>query len=217
MHLKRQRAPKNWPVPRKGTVYIVRPNYNLQKGGIPVLIALRDILGLTKNRRETRKIIHSKLVLLNNRQIKDEKMNILLFDILKIVPSKINYRLTLSEKGKFNFEKVDEKESGYKVSKIVDKKILKGKKIQINLWDGRNSLCNLKCKINDSAIVNFDEKKIDKFLELKEKAKALVFGGKHAGKRGEIEKIDLEKKQVELKTKDKEKINVLIKQLMVIE
>jgi len=42
MHLKRQQAPKNWPIFRKGTKYVVRPKFDTQKG-IPLLIVLRDL------------------------------------------------------------------------------------------------------------------------------------------------------------------------------
>jgi len=42
MHLKRQKIPKNWPVKRKGTKYVVRPNFGTDNS-IPLLIVLRDI------------------------------------------------------------------------------------------------------------------------------------------------------------------------------
>jgi ribosomal protein S4E len=53
-------------------------------------------------------------------------------------------------------------------------------------------------------------------LSLKEGANILVIEGKHSGIRGKIKKINPELKMIETE-KDKEKINVLIKQIMVIE
>ena len=41
-YLKRQKIPKNWPIKRKGSAYVARPNFSINKG-IPVLIILRDI------------------------------------------------------------------------------------------------------------------------------------------------------------------------------
>ena len=216
MHLKRQKAPKTWGVPRKGTAYVVRPQSDLRKG-IPLLIVLRDIMKLVKNKKELKKVLHSKKILLNGKEIRNEKNSILLFDVITIVPSSENYKLILSDKGKFSVEKITEKEAEQKVSKIVNKKILKGKKIQLNLSDGRNVLSNLKCRTNDSVIIDFKENKIKKCLELKEKARALVVGGKHIGKKGTISKIDTDKKIIELETEDKNKINVLIKHLVVVE
>jgi len=50
---------------------------------------------------------------------------------------------------------------------------------------------------------------------LREGAEVIVFAGKHAGKKGTIKKIDLEKKMADIKSKEKN-INVLIKQIMTI-
>ena len=215
MHLKRQKVPKNWPIKRKGTSYVVRPNSNLYNG-LPILIAIRDILKLAQNRKEVKKIIHKKQILLNESPIKDEKNSICLFDKLTIVPSKEFYQLSLSEKGKFQIEKISPGEENFKISKIINKKVLKGKKIQLNLSDGRNFLSNIKCSVNDSVLIDLKKRKIEKCLPLKERAEILVFAGKHSGKKGKINKMDLKKKTAELLSNE-EKINVLIKQIMVIE
>jgi len=214
MHLKRQKVPKNWPIERKGTAYIVRPNANISNG-IPILVVLRDMLKLAQNRKEVKKAIHVKDLLLNGSPVKDEKNSILLFDTLTIVPSNESYRLSLSEKGKFQIEKINAGEETHKVAKVINKKILKGKKTQLNLSDGRNFLSDIECNINDSVLIDLNKKKIEKCLPLKEKADVLVFAGKHAGKKANINKIDQVRKMAELTFEDK-KINALIKQLIII-
>lgn len=212
IHQKRQVVPKEWPVPRKGTKFVVRP----RSGGIPLVILLRDVLKIAQNKREVKKSIHKKDLQVNGKIVIDERRSLKLFDVLKIIPAKKSYRLILSEKGKYDLEEVAEKDSTKKSSKIIGKKILKGKKVQLNLYDGRNYLSDLKCKINDTVIINLEKNKIEKCLELKEKANAIVIGGKHSGKQGKIEKLIPEMKMIELKTKEKS-FNVLIKQLMIIE
>jgi ribosomal protein S4E len=92
--------------------------------------------------------------------------------------------------------------------------MLKGKKIQLNLSDGRNFLSDMKCKVNDSVLINLKNKKIEKCLPLEDHAEVMVFAGKHSGEKGKIEKINKERKIVEINT-GKEKINVLIKQVIV--
>jgi len=220
MHLKRQKVPRNWPIYRKGTKYVVRGNFNLDKS-IPILIVLRDILQIAQNRKEVKRALHEKHVLLNNKIVKDEKNSALLFDTITIIPSKKYYRIEFSNKGKFDVKEIKENETNYKIAKVVDKKILKGKKIQLNLSDGRNFLSDIKCKVNDSVLTNFKDKKIEKCLPFKEKAKVIIFSGKHSGKIGVINKIKTERKMAGLSvkkdSKEKEEINVLIKQLMVIE
>ena len=216
MHLKRQEVPKSWPVYRKGTKYVVRPDSNLE-AGMPLLVILRDVLKIVQNRKEARRVIFLKQILVNNKIPKDEKSPVLLFDTISLIPAKKNYRLDLSEKGKFKLREINENEINRKPAKIVNKKILKGKRIQLNLQDGRNFLSDIKCGVNDSVLVNFKEKKIEKCLPLKEASKAVVFAGKHSGKRGSIKTLDMEKKIVELETDEKEKINVLLRQIIVIE
>ena len=214
MHLKRQKVPKNWPIKRKGTAYIVRPNANISNG-IPILIALRDMLKLAQNRKEVKKVIHAKNLLLNGSPVRDEKNSISLFDTLTIVPSNESYKLSLSEKGKFQIEKINAGEETHKIAKVINKKMLKGKKIQLNLSDGRNFLSDIKCNVNDSVLIDLKKKKIEKCLPLKENGEVLVFAGKHAGKKANINKINQVKKMAELTFND-EKINVLIKQLIII-
>lgn len=214
MYLKRQKAPKSWPVERKGTAYLVKPNSNLSQG-IPVLVLLRDILKVAQNRREVKRIIHNKHLMLNQRLVKDEKDAAVLFDTITLVPSDKSYRVDLSSKGKFELKEIPSKESGSKISKVVNKKVLKGKKVQINLSDGRNFISNVNCNVGDSVLINLKDKKIEKAMPFKEKETAIAFAGKHAGSKGIIEKIDLESKIVGINVGEN-KINVLMKQLMVI-
>ena len=214
-HMKRHKTPKNWPIPRKGTKFVVRPNFGNEKG-MPILIILRDVLKIAKTRKEAKKALHAKNVLVNGKIIKDEKNPAMLFDVITIIPSKKNYRLELSENGKFKLEEIKTNEADKKVAKIIGKKTLKGKKMQLNLSDGRNLLSDIKCKVNDSVLIDLKSKKISKCLELKEKANVAVIAGKHSGEFGKIESIDEKTKMASI-VKGKDQINVLIKQLMVVE
>lgn len=214
-HLKRQKVPKNWPIHRKGNKFVVRSNFNLEQS-IPLLIILRDLLKIAQNRKEVKRAIKTKQVLVNSRPVADEKRSILLFDKISIVPSKKYYELGLTKNGKFKVIEIKENETGKKISKVKDKKVLKGKKTQLNLADGRNFLSELKCKVNDSVVIDFKKKELEKCLPIKENAKVLIFGGKHSGTEGIIEKVKEERKMASVKTEN-EKLNVLIKQLIVIE
>jgi len=204
--------PKNWPIPRKGTKFIVKQNSK----GIPVLIVLREMMNLAQNRREVKKAIHQKNVLINQKIVRNEKKSLELFDILTIVPEKKDYRLELSSKGKYEIKEINLKMKNSKISKIIGKKSLKGKKIQINLADGKNYLSSLKCKIDDSALIDLKKKVILEVLPVKEKAEVLVIGGKHSGSLGKIKKLIPELKMAEVDEGTKI-VRVLIKQLMVIQ
>lgn len=205
-------APKKWPIHRKGTKYVVKP----MSGEVPVLILLRDMLKIAQNKKEVKRAIHANQVLLNQAPVKDYKQGASLFDVFTIVSTKENYRLVLGENKKFALDKIAEKEANKKIAKVANKKTLNGKKVQLNLSDGKNFLSDLKCKTKDSVVVNLKENKIEKCLEFKEKAKVVVIGGKHTGESGVIEKIDEERKMVKVKEGDKS-AQVLIKQIMVVE
>jgi len=214
-HLKRHKIPKNWPVARKGNTYVVRPKFGLNKG-IPILVLLRDLLKVAKNRKEVKRAIHEKNILVNTIPVRDERNSVQLFDKISLVPSKKNYKLNLAHNGKFIVNEIKESEVNQKIAKIINKKVLKGKKMQINLSDGRNFISKIKCNVGDSVSIIFKDKKIDKCWPLKEGANVIVFAGKHAGKRGKISKLKTERKMAALDSKDG-KINVLIKQMMVTE
>jgi len=214
-HLKRQEMPKNWPMPRKGTAYVVKPYSNTNRS-VPLLIILRDMLKVARNRKEVKNAIFEKNILMNNRLERDDKNSMQLFDKISIIPSKKHYQLNLSEKGKFVMEEVKESEVNQKIAKIINKKMLKGKKVQINLSDGRNFISDAKCNIGDSVVINFKDKKIEKCLPLKENAHVIVFAGKHSGKKGKVLKLKEEREMISIDSKG-DKINVLIKQIMVTE
>lgn len=210
-HLKRNAAPKSWPIPRKGTKFIVRAGIK----ELPLLVALRDILKLAKNRKEVKKAVHERTIAISGKLITNDKAIMNLFDVLTIIPSKENYALDLSDKGKYTLKKISEKEAKQKIIKIINKKVLKGKKTQLNLFDGRNILESKACGINDSLILDLETKKVAEILPMKEKSSVLVIEGKHIGEKGTILKIIPELKMARLNSEGKE-FNVLIKQLMVI-
>ena len=212
-YLKRQAVSKKWPIPRKGTKYLIKPGAH-EREGIPLLILLRDVLKVAGTRKEVKKALYDKNIIVNAKIAKDESQGLTIFDKITIVPSKKSYRMTLTLNGKFTAEEIPEDEAKTKTSKIINKTILRGKKIQFNLSDGRNVIYDKEGKTNDSLVLNLEKKTIESVLPLKENAKAIVIAGKHAGERGEIEKIDKKHNMVELKTK-KGKSNILIKQIMV--
>ena len=215
MHLKRQKVPKSWPIKRKGTKYIVRPNSDINKG-IPILIILRDLMKVAQNRREVKIAIHQKNLLLNNKKIKDDKSSAALFDVLSLVPSKKSYRIVLSDKGKFNVQEIKENEKNQKISKVINKKTLKKKRTQLNLSDGKNFITDIKCNVGDSVVIDFEKNNVNKVLPLKENSNVIIFAGNHVSEKGIINKIDKKMKMVELQLEDKI-VNILIKQIMVVE
>lgn len=204
MHLKRQDTPKSWPIERKGTKYIVKPSHN-KKNALPLLIVLRDMLKIARNRKEARQILSQGTVLINNIPIKNEDFSVLPFDSIKI--GNKNYKLGFSEKGDFAL-KEGEKEI---ILKVVGKKILKGGKMQLNLLYGKNIISEK--KVSTGCSIAIKENKIVEILPLEKGREVIVFSGKYKGKEGKIEGLD--KKIANISCKGK-KINAPLKMVMVI-
>lgn len=213
-HLKRAHTPTLWPITRKGTTFVVRPRFSFEKG-VPLLIFLRDMAGIVQNRKELKKAIHNKHVLVNHRPVRDERMGVMLFDVVTLVPSKTHLRLTLGENKKFALEEISEKESKEKITKVANRRLLKGKKTQLNLYDGQNILSEEKCKTHDSVLLDLEKRKVQKVLSLRKGASVIAIAGKHTGAKGKIDSLDEVHKMAAV-DKGKEKVNVLIEQLMVV-
>lgn len=61
-HMKRLTMPRSWPLPRKSSIWIQKPNpcgHPLDKC-MPLGVILRDVLGVAQNKREAKKIAHSR-------------------------------------------------------------------------------------------------------------------------------------------------------------
>lgn len=209
MHLKRNNMPKIWPLKRKGTKYIVRP-YSLENS-VPLLVVMRDILGLTQNKKELKKVLNYEEIKINNKRVKDVKHPLFLFDVLSFKNK--NYKVVLKNK-KIGLDEVSDKEAKEKISKIIGKKVLKKGKIQLNLMDGRNYIISKKAKVGDSARIDFEKKNIVEIIPLKEKSKVYFISGSHVGHVGSIEKIG-EDKEIVAKVDD-EKITTKSESLIVI-
>ncbi len=205
MHVKRQKVNKSWPIPRKGTKYVVVTSHE-KKNGVPILIIVRDILKLAKNRKEVKKILSQKIVSLNGKNVNKDNQVAVPFDIITI--GKKKYELSFSENRKFTVKETDKTE---KVLKVTGKKILKNKKVQLNLIYGKNIISDEKVEVGNSVIIK--ENKIVKILPVEVGKTAVVISGKHIGREGEIKKI--EDKIAVLNSKG-ENINVPIKIIMVI-
>lgn len=217
MHLKRQKVSKIWPVPRKGTKYLVVPSHN-KKQGIPLLVLLRDVLKIAKNRKETKKILNEGKIIVNSRIRRDEKFPLVLFDILEIKSINKFYMLSISKNKKFILQEVNEKEKNLKTSKVANKKILKKKIVQLNLMGGNNVLrdaSNAKINPNDSIILNMKENKIVKVLPLRKGSKVFVMKGKHAGNYGKIINIE-NKKNIEIKLDEEKKVKLNLENIIVV-
>lgn len=190
-HLKRIAAPKSWDIDRKEGKYILKPcaGGHALKNGLPLALLIRDILKLTSTLGETKKILRNQEVLVDGRRRKEPHFIVGLFDLLTFPQLKKNYRLLIDKKGRLILAEIPAAETGFKVCKIVGKKILPKGKIQFNLYDGKNIIGEQKAQVGDSLVLNLPNLKIKEVLPLKEGAAIFLTSGKHSGDLGQLKEL----------------------------
>src|SRR3989344_9366825 len=160
MHQTRNETITELPIRRKGTKYVARALHS-HKNAVPVVIAVREMLGLARTAKEVKEMVKDKIIQINSRLVYDYREPVQLFNILSV--GSRNYILGISETAKFNF--VEAKDSKRRLCKVVGKKLLNDNKLQINLHDGTNILGKKEMKTNDSLYL--DEKgKVSKHVPI---------------------------------------------------
>ncbi len=202
-HLKRMPAPRFWPIHRKEFKWIVKPKPGPHSSArsLPLLLVVRDQLGLAKTRKEARAIIAKGHVEVDGKLRLEEKFPIGLMDVVKIPSVNKTYRVIPLPKKGLTLHPVKAEESKFKLCRIENKTIIKGGHIQLNLHDGRNILIKVKDprKPEEDGYSTFDvlklsipdQKTLD-HIKIAEGIIALVTGGKNIGQYGKIVEIKRE-------------------------
>ena len=191
-HLKRYKAPKSWPIHPKEDTWTVKPapGSHAIEDSLPLLVIIRDILGLADNSREAKRIINTGNVLIDGRAVKDYKFPVGFMDVLTIPKTEENYRILLDTKGRLTLHPISAEDASYKLAKIVNKSTIKGGKTQLNLHDGRNVLVDEDVYAGQDVIcIGIPEQEIKENFKFEDGVVVLVTGGKHTGELGKIQEV----------------------------
>lgn len=210
MYVKRNTINKSYPIPRKGTKYIAVPTHE-KKTAIPLVVLVRNVLKLVRTKKELQTLINEKKVSVNGKIVTEVNYPVSLFDSIEFPSIKKYYRTTLNRE-KVKLEEISEKDVVNRIYKVVNKKQMKNKKIQINLNTGKNILSSDKIKTGDFIVLNNSNNKIEKIIPLEKGSKVIVIKGKHMGVVGSIKEITKEN-IAEIIAEGKESIHVEIKNL----
>ncbi len=192
MHIKRLSVPHSWPTARKGTTYLTKPLPGQHSLGrcLPVAVIFRELLQCTQTKRETRRVLAEGVVLVDKKPVKDHRYGIGLLDRFEITKTGENYTMLLNENGRLCLRKVAKADMSTKPCKIIGKKILKGKKVQLNLYDGKNILVDKDTyRVGDSIVVSLPDLGIKKHLPLQKGAIIFITAGKHIGKTATVTEL----------------------------
>src|SRR3989338_871512 len=163
-----------------------RPGPHSKSLSVPLGFALRELLGLSKNSKETRFLLNSGKVLVDGRARNSRNFPIGLFDIIELEGLKKAFRAVIDTKGRIRLAELKSKERT-KLCRIEGKKAAKGKRVLLSTNDGRNFLENsTSLKPGDSVIVQLPEQKIIKEMPLEKGSLVLLLSRKHTGKTASI-------------------------------
>lgn len=214
-HLKRLVIPKSWSVKKKGLVFVIKPDAGPHplKLGLPLSVVIRDILGIAKNSKEVRKILHDNETLVDGIRRKELKFPVGIMDVIEFKKSNEFFRVVL-DKGKIRLIPIDKKERGIKPCKIIGKTLVKGK-TQLNLYDGKNILVEKDTyNVGDIVVISLPKQEIKEHIKLEKGCLIYLIGGKHSGDIGKIE--DIISNKITYKGKNGEIIETLKKYVFVI-
>ena len=214
MHIKRKTMGKFWPVPRTGTKYMAVPTHEA-RNSLPLILVMRDLLGLVKSKKELKKVLNEKQVSINGKLIKETNYPLMLYDSLSLPLINKNYKIILDNK-RFNVKEVSDAEAKTKTYRIMNKTRLAGKKTQVNLNGGRNIITNDKLGTGEFVVVDNLSNKILKTIALNKDIEVIVVAGKHMGKIGKIKDLIVQGnvKVARVKTKSEE-ISANVKNIFV--
>jgi small subunit ribosomal protein S4e len=182
------------PIARKGTKYVARA-LSSKDNSVPLVIAVRDMLKLARTAKEVQKMIYEKMLKINGREAKDYRESICLFNLLEAGKT---YALALDAHGRFIFE--EPKNKTERPCKVINKKLLSKKKIQLNLHDGTNILASNEIKTGDTVYLSLDGK-LKSHVKLEKGKPCFVISGKYSGMKGKVEKVDEKGVHVHLENK----------------
>ena len=184
LHQKRLSSSKVLAIPKKKHKWVTRsaPGPHSKDKSLPLLVAVRDNLGLCDTAQEARRIIGNREVAVDMTLTRDFKRPLGLMDTISIAKAKAYYRVLLDRKGRLRLVPIDEKDTKWKLVRIEGKTILKGGKVQINCHDGRNLRVDKDAfKTGDALKLELPEQKILAHYPLEKGAVAMVVSGAHTG------------------------------------
>jgi small subunit ribosomal protein S4e len=192
-HLKRLASPRTWPIPKKSLRFVKRPYpgaHQLQFQ-IPISVFLRDMVNVVKTVKEAKYVLHKKLCLIDGKNIYDDKRPVGLMDTVCVPSLNKYFRVLINDKNKLFAVEISQKESTMKVSKIVNKKSIKGGKTQLNTLDGRSIIVEdeKKYAVGDSFVLELPSQKISEVLAFDTNSLIMLRSGRHVGKVGIIQAI----------------------------
>lgn len=197
--LKREPSPGFWPIHRKEHTWAprTRPGPHAREKSLPLLVILRESLGLANTAKEAVRIISQGKVKVDGIVRRDRRFPVGLMDVVQIEGATQAYRALPKPNRGLVLAPAQEKEVAYKICKIVRKQNVAGGKLQYSLHDGRTILSATKdtrsggeeFAVGGALELSFPVQKVIKYVPFQVGALGLVIDGRNQGYYGKITSI----------------------------
>lgn len=198
-HMKRITAPVSWMVERKEKKFIARPKGSFGMDmGMPLIAVLKDVLKAVETRKEGKRVLNSKDILVNGVRRKDEKFMMGLMDVLQSKELGKNFRMVLDKNGILRLMPITGSESSIKLCKIIGKRSVRKGAIQLSFHDGRSHIGTASHAIGDTVVMSIPEFKEKQHLKLENGCQVYLIGGSNVGRTGIADNISGDKVTVRI-------------------
>jgi len=160
---------------------------------MPLGIILRDVLGLAHSKREAKRMVSTRQVLVDGRIETDVGRGVGIMDVLTVGDD--HYRCLLDENGKLRYRSIPAKESSSKLCRVMGKTTIRGGKTQVHLHDGRNITVDEAKKYNsgDTLVVSLPDQEVSGHHAFSEGVLAYLTGGSHIGSIAKVVSKDVKR------------------------
>ncbi len=200
--LKREMAPAFWPIHRKEATWapLTRPGPHPRERSIPLVLLIRNSLGLARSAKEAMRIIRDSKVKVDGVVRTDHRFAVGLMDVVQIQGIGQVFRLLPRPRRGLSLSPVGPEEAGYKLCKITGKRAVAGRKVQVNLHDGRNLLLRGReqgpkteeeYSVGGALQLALPSQKVLKYVPFQAGALGLVTNGRNEGLYGKITYISV--------------------------
>lgn len=192
-HLKRIAVPRALRISRKNAVWFKKADAgpHARAESIPLVAMLRDVLRLSGDAREAKKLLKSGSILVDGRMVREEGFPLGLMDVVSIPKAGRFYRIVLKH-GVVAFTEIQKEAAEWKYCRLIGKRIVRGGKIQLVFHDGRTQIIEKeedRFRPGDSVKLSVPKQEIAGFLKQEKNALCYVWKGKHCGEIARLSEI----------------------------
>lgn len=179
-------------LPRKSSPWVSKPQPGPHPAGlsIPLRLLVRDYLGLARTAREADHVIAEGVLKVDGKVRREPRYSAGFMDVVDVPSSNRSYRVLVDYRGRLTLSEVPGGESALKLCKVGRKQVLKGKRVQLTLHDGKNVVGDFgSFRPGDTVKITLPDWKVAERFPMEQGSLAYITGGKNTGKVGRIDQI----------------------------